>query len=350
MSNDSTKHTGRLFGREKRRGARLPWSVVIVAVLVALFALITPYGTPTNINPGTISVPPPTARPTAAPKPTDRHGGTIVFTCTRGDINQICLIRADGTGYEQLTSGSSNSYYPAISHDGRHIIFAANQYDGFDLQRLAPEVVEGSRTLESRFKRLTDYIGNAFSPSFSPDDDRVLFINRAKQGPAALWMIGADGTNPRTIYSPPNDVVGAAWSPDGKRVAFAMAVDTPFAYQIFLLDLDDVASPPLKVPCDLQDLGGSISWSPDQTHLLVFAGPAAAREIYRLEISSGRTTQLTFGGNNASGDYSPDGEYIVFNSRRNDGQADLYIMRADGHSMRRLTDNPEPDWQPQWGP
>jgi Tol biopolymer transport system component len=59
---------------------------------------------------------------------------------------------------------------------------------------------------------------------------------------------------------------------------------------------------------------------------------------------------LTFGGNNAAAAYSPDGQYIVFNSLRNNGQADLFIMRADGHSTRQLTDDPEPDWQPQWGP
>jgi TolB protein len=96
-------------------------------------------------------------------------------------------------------------------------------------------------------------------------------------------------------------------------------------------------------------MGGSISWSPNQRDLLVFAGPAAAREVFRLDIESGEVTQLTFGGNNASPAYSPDGQYIVFNSLRNGGQADLYIMHTDGHSMRQLTDNPEPDWQPQWG-
>ncbi|MGE5073705.1 MAG: TolB family protein, partial [Anaerolineae bacterium] len=60
--------------------------------------------------------------------------------------------------------------------------------------------------------------------------------------------------------------------------------------------------------------------------------------------------QLTFGGNNAAPCYSPDGQYIVFNSLRNNNQADLYIIRADGHSTRQLTSDPEPDWQPHWAP
>ena len=350
MPKDGADRGAKLSGRARRRYHPLPVSLFIIAALLALFGLVTPSRLPTSINPGNVSIPSPTATSTALPQPTDVHGGSIVFTCTRQEINQICMVRADGSGYEQLTLGESHSYYPAISRDGDQIIFAANQYETFDLYRLAPKVIEGARTRRSRLKRLTDYIGNAYSPSFSPDGKRVLFVNRAGERPAALWMMGSKGEDPHPVYSPPNDVVGAAWSPDGLKAAFAMPVQRLFAYEIFLLDLGNTTAPPQKVPGEIADIGGSISWSPLQEDLLIFAGPAAAREVFRLDLKSGKTTQLTFGGNNASPAYSPDGRYIVFNSLRNSGQADLYIMRADGHSMRRLTDNPEPDWQPQWGP
>ncbi len=144
--------------------------------------------------------------------------------------------------------------------------------------------------------------------------------------------------------------MAVAWSPDGTRIAFMMSVGINYAYEVFLLDTSHLDALPIQVSKGLPDIGGSISWAPDQRDLLLFAGPAAAREIYRLELADGTITQLTFGGNNASPDYSPDGQYIVFNSLRNSGQADLYIMRADGHSTRQLTSFPEPDWQPQWGP
>jgi TolB protein len=162
--------------------------------------------------------------------------------------------------------------------------------------------------------------------------------------------MGSDGHEPHAVSSPPGAVVAAEWSPDGHNIAVAAAVESAFSHEVFILDFENLGAPPRKVPSALADLGGSLEWSPDQSHLLVFAGPAAAREIYRLDIASGQATQLTFGGNNASPSYSPDGRDIVFNSLRNGGQADLYVMRADGHSMRRLTDNPEPDWQPKWGP
>jgi TolB protein len=278
------------------------------------------------------------------------HGGQIVFTCTRGEVNQICMIRADGTGYTQLTTGTSNSYYPAFSHDGNQVVYAMNQYDTFDLYRLIPDAAEGQRETRSRLKRLTDYVGNAFSPSFSADGRQIVFVNKTAGQPASLWMVDVNGGDPHPVYSPPRDIVGAACSPDGTQVAFTMAAEAAFRYEIYILDLGSRSAPPVHVRTDVADIGGSLSWSPDQRELLIFAGPAAARDVYRIEIDSGSATRLTFGGNNASAAYSPDGKHIVFNSVRNEGQADLYIMLADGHSLRQLTDHPEPDWQPQWGP
>jgi Tol biopolymer transport system component len=260
----------------------------------------------------------------------------------REEINQICLINADGTGFKQLTDVTTNAYYPTVSPDGESVVYAVNKYDDFDLYML---VLSSSKLFQ-----LTSNIGNAFSPDFSPDGRSILFLNRAAEGPSALWVMESTGANARLLYAGPNTIVGAAWSPDGHTIAFAMAVDRLFTYEIFLLDVNTPDRAPRRLSHDLADIGGSLDWSPDGRDLLIYAGPVNAREVYRLDAGTGDASQLTFGGNNAAAAYSPDGQWIVYNSLRNDFQADLFIMRADGHSTRQLTDDPEPDWQPQWGP
>jgi Tol biopolymer transport system component len=342
MNYDSRKQRPNLFRQKRRRGPILPISLVILVVIIVIFSFITPSQFITNINPASVRIPPPTPSPTPLPYPTSINGGHIVFTCTRKNINQICLINADGTGYKQLTNEATNTYYPAISPDSKAVIFAINKYDNFDLYLLA--------LADSKMIQLTDNLGNSFSPDYSPDGKQILFINRVGNGTSSLWLMGSMGENPHLLYSGPKDIVGAAWSPDGNTIAFAMAVDSPFTFEIYLLDLQDLKAQPRRLSRGLTGIGGSIDWSPDSKNLLIFAGPVAAREIYRITVDTGKITQLTFGGNNAAASYSPDGQYIVYNSLRNNNQADLYIMRSDGHSTRQLTTFPNPDWQPKWGP
>jgi Tol biopolymer transport system component len=45
--------------------------------------------------------------------------------------------------------------------------------------------------------------------------------------------------------------------------------------------------------------------------------------------------------------WSPDGKYLVFVADRN-GDADLWLMRADGSGQTRLTTAKGADWLPRW--
>ncbi len=339
----SGKKRSSLFRQSPKR-ARIPASLVILVLIGALFWLIPPAAqiTEQTLQLPDFTLPPPTATLTPLPRPTDVHGGRIVFTCTRGDFNNLCMINADGTGLKTVVSNNTNNYYPVFSPQGDSIVYASLVNGSFDLFRL---VLSTNKTFQ-----LTSGVGNVFSPSFSPDGNRIAFLNRPSSGPAALWLMKSNGENPHLLYAGPNSMVAAAWSPLGDIIAFAMAVESDYAYQVFLLDVNQPKNPPRQVTRQRLDIGGSLAWSPDAKRLLIYAGPVGGREIYQLEVDTGDIVQLTFGGNNAAASYSPDGQYIVYNSLRNNGQADLFIMRADGHSTRQLTDDPEPDWQPQWTP
>ena len=329
--------------RKPHHRASLPIGLIILAIIIALFALVQPsqyFENPIDVN--KIKVPTVTPSATPLPFPTDVHGGHIVFTCTRNSINQICIINADGSGYKQLTDNNTNTYYPAISPDSKSVVYAVNQYDNFDLYSI--------NLNDSKTTRLTNNIGNSFSPDFSPDGKQILFVNKTADGKSELWVMSSNGEKPHAIYTGTKTIVGAAWSRDGNQIAFAMSVENNFSYQVFALNAKQPTQAPLQITQSANDIGGSLAWSPDGSNILIYAGPVAAREIYRVDVATGALTQLTFGGNNAAAAYSPDGQYIIYNSLRNNDQADLYIMRADGHSTRQLTSNPEPDWQPQWGP
>lgn len=329
-----------------RRGSRVgimsAFIFIMIAGFASLFWFVRPapqesLPTPIQFTPFAADyTPPPTYTP--LPRPTDPRGGRIAFTCTRGDYNQICIINRDGSGLIQLSDMEASNYYPVFTPDGAALMFASNRNGPFDLYLL----LFG----EKQLFQITENVGNVVSPDYSPDGRRIVFVNRAGDGPASIWMVNSDGLNPHLVYAGSGEIVATAWSPDGERIAYAMSVDVPQEYEIFTMNTEGKEH--VRISRGLQGIGGSLDWSPDGKSILIYAGPIGDKNIFKLEVADGAYAQLTNGGNNAGGSFSPDGRYIVFNSLRNEDQADLYIMRADGTNEVQLTNHPEPDWGAQW--
>ncbi len=330
--------------KQKSRIGIIPiFFFVMTAGFISLFWIVRPeevvIPTPVQFTPFASNfTPPPTITP--LPRPTEVNGGRIAFTCTRGDYNQICMVNRDGTGLTQLTDMAASNYYPVFTRDGASLLFSSNRNGPFDLYLLSFG--------EKQLLQLTNNVGNVVSPDYSPDGRTIVFTNSVGGAPSAIWMVNADGLNPRLVYTGTSTIVATAWSPNGEKIAYAMSMGTPQEYEIFIMDSNGKNH--VRLSQGLLGIGGSIGWDPDGSNLLIYAGPFGDKNIFKIDANTGQFTQLTDGGNNAGAIYSPDGRYIVFNSLRNDDQADLYIMRSDGTNQQQLTNNPEPDWGAQWAP
>lgn len=95
----------------------------------------------------------------------------------------------------------------------------------------------------------------------------------------------------------------------------------------------------------------SPTWSPDGT-LIAYSKRHEAfnDDIFSMTIASGIETNLTdTPGYDGFPRWSASGLRIVFESRR-DGNANVYVMDADGHNLERLTTHPAFDGQPSWSP
>ncbi len=236
MKYNSGKHRSHLF-HHKRRGPLLPVGLIIVLVLIGIFFWLIPTDFLRNSLPINVSIPTFTPIPiqptvTRTPRPVNAHGGTIVFTCTRGQTNHLCAINADGTDFRQITNVERNDYYPTFDPLSNNVIYAASYQGGFDLFAVDLNT--------DNVSQLTYNIGNVFSPSFSPDGQQIVFVNRVGGGPYSLWISGRNGEYPHSIYTGANTIVATSWSPSGDRIAFAMAVDQQNSYEIFLLDVDNL--------------------------------------------------------------------------------------------------------------
>lgn len=271
-------------------------------------------------------------------------GGRIVFTCTRADLMQLCMVLPTGKGgVARLTGETAHDFYPTFSPDGKAMVFASNRAGNYDLYI---KVFDGDTLTQ-----LTTGVGEVASASFSPDGKMITF-STSKDGKPSLWTVDRNADHMLMLYEAEGgNIASPVWSPNGKSIAFVMSsLQNPEAYDAYIYDTETkkIAS---VTQGHLSNTGGSVDWSPDGRFLLLFAGEVGKNEIYRFELISGEIVQLTTDGtNNWAPSYSPDGQWIVFNSMRaTPGTANIFIMRPDGSDIRQLTNDTEADWQPRWG-
>lgn len=153
---------------------------------------------------------------------------------------------------------------------------------------------------------------------------------------------------------------GANWSPSGQRIAYffldGLTQETDLWYF-------DIASGPEPAPITTGGAANDVdrlSWSAD-SEFLVYAAPqpdGAESDVYRVSIASGEVVNLTAESAawDASPDWSPDGEWVVFVSDRAEaGKAsdNLWLMNSEGGDLRQLTNSDatfQEDIEPSWSP
>ena len=90
------------------------------------------------------------------------------------------------------------------------------------------------------------------------------------------------------------------------------------------------------------------SWSSDGRRLVLVIGGA----VWRVNGDGQRLTRVTGRAvvDAESPAWSPDGKQIAFAARTRGNNFDIYVCRADGTGLRRLTRSPLPDERPSWSP
>ena len=88
----------------------------------------------------------------------------------------------------------------------------------------------------------------------------------------------------------------------------------------------------------------------DQGRIAFVSTRAGNAEIYVMNADgSDQTNLINDPAVDSAPTWSPDGAKIAFYSDR-DGNGEIYVMNADGSDQTNLTNDPEDDWAPAWSP
>lgn len=177
---------------------------------------------------------------------------------------------------------------------------------------------------ERRFTPLNDAVGSALDPEFSPVQATQYSFAANWSGSWQLWLNDNGQLKPLTEFSDADSPVNSiSWSDDGRYIAFIRRGN---------LHLFDMQRQQLITKLNDNDAGQAI-WLPDNSGLVYSRIHNEQQNLWQLDLVSGESVQLTFGGagqaqfdDNGQLFYVRDGRLI----RYIDGlRADTEVLAAD---------------------
>jgi Tol biopolymer transport system component len=122
-------------------------------------------------------------------------------------VAKLMMIKRDGTGLVELTSGTPNTGFPSFSPDGKEIVYRSwgPKEDGLRIMNLETKQV---RVLTDQLDNLPDWSVN----------NRIVFTRKSADNNFDIYTINPDGSDLKRLTTYPASDAHAVWSWDGKHI------------------------------------------------------------------------------------------------------------------------------------
>jgi serine/threonine protein kinase len=277
-------------------------------------------------------------------------GELITFSSTR-DGGGVFVMGATGEAVRRVVGEGSR---PAWSPDGREIVYETENFLSYwEREEISQLWIVG---VDGEGRRLL-FEGDAVHPDWSPHGHRIAFWSAPDEtgGQRDIWTIRSDGTDARSVTSDPPLDWCPVWSHDGRHLYFASERGGPM--NLWRVPIDEetgrtLGEPePVTVPAHAVQ---TFAFSGDGRRI-AYTSVTLTTHLYSMDFDPrarkaiGVPRQVTRGSLRVRRtDVSPDGQSIVFWGQSQ--QEDLYLVRADGSGLRKLTDDVHRDRGPIWTP
>jgi dipeptidyl aminopeptidase/acylaminoacyl peptidase len=233
-----------------------------------------------------------------------------------------------------------SAFNPKMSPNGKRVVYEVQkanwEENAFDRNLCIADIASGeSHALTSAKKSSTN-------AAWSPDgkwiaflSDRTGQIKDTPEGKKQLYVISADGGEAQQLIKTENDVNAFDWAPDSKRIAFSVTDAEPKA----LKDRKEKYGEYSVVHADYT-----------MTHLWTIEIPGGSPAV-------AEPKRLTEGDKFSVGEFSwsPDGTRIAFSAQKDPDlisseTADLYVVTVSDGAAKKIVSTPGPDTNPKWSP
>jgi Tol biopolymer transport system component len=222
----------------------------------------------------------------------------VIYALNSGGNTDLFMVDPREGTPRQLTASSGNNDYPAVSPDGRYVVFSSDRSGVLALWRID---IDGSNP-----KQLTNQTST--KANFAPDGRTIAYISSANAH--TISTVSIDGGEPRQLTR--YDAGHPVFSPDGTRIACISSEKQDTQWTISIIPA--AGGPPVKTFPLPSGFFLPFRWTPDGKAIMYGLRRRGVGNLWVQPIEGGEPKQLTnFTSDHIlSYDVSRDGKQFVF--------------------------------------
>lgn len=231
--------------------------------------------------------------------------GSVAYISTQSGNPEVYLADFLFTRTRRLTRDNHQAMLPALSPDGRSLLYTSYHRSGFpDIYRI--NLGNNQRSV------FASYRGMNSGATYSPNGREVAMI-LSSSGNSELYVSNANGAEMRRLTRTTGLEADPTWAPDGRRLAFTS--DDLGKPQIFTINAD--GSGMRRIPTNISGNCSEPAWNPVNPNLIAFTAAMGREfELCLWDFSTQQSRVLTRGAGDAVEPvWLNDGRHLIYTER-----------------------------------
>lgn len=263
---------------------------------------------------------------TATPAPQDGEviAGLIIYSKDDQENMHLYAYQPETMKETKITNGDWDDIHPALSPDGKKLIFSSNRNGYWDLYVLD--------LVRNKTIKITNDMNYDGGPAWSPDGQWLVFEHAMDNGTIELFLQPIDlSIKPIQLTINQTMDVDPVWHPDPEVRQIAFISNTDGKQDIWILDINKAGAERLRnLTANEAGSYSHVQWA-DQGNALSWCKTDVGQAVEIFSFETNLTTKIALG---CEHQWSPDGQSIaLINSTGNSFSLSIYTFDKELFSV-----------------